>query len=135
MPLIRALLLIIVLFVSTRANAADLLAVLELPTGDADQRVLAQLSDKLREGALDTIRSASADIDVITRESMIAILNDMGNKAAFTARRDSGRFNESAGSVPESDPGEQRQRAGVWQQRRRQCHWRILWWSADGCLW
>ena len=54
------------------------LAVLELSGDAAPTTVLQQLSDKLRVGALEAIRAGGSELEIMTRESMAAILGDMG---------------------------------------------------------
>jgi hypothetical protein len=77
MQTLRTIFLTLLILLPTSANAARL-AVLEINDLDIEQKVLAQISDGLREGALDTIRGSDADITVMTRESMNVMLNDMG---------------------------------------------------------
>ena len=60
------------------ASATERLAVLELSGDAAPTTVMQQLSDKLRAGALEAIRAGGSDLEIMTRESMAAILGDMG---------------------------------------------------------
>lgn len=58
------------------SGKAKLLAVLEFKGKNLDRDVLDTLSDEVRGGALDGIQGRA--VDVITRESMLAIQKDMG---------------------------------------------------------
>ena len=78
----RLLWLTLLCVVALHARAAERLAVLELTGSAASEEVMVQLSDKLRSGALDVARSSDLDLDIMTRESMAAILDDMGIDAA-----------------------------------------------------
>ena len=60
------------------ASATERLAVLELSGDAAPTTVMQQLSDKLRAGALEAIRAGGSELEIMTRESMAAILGDMG---------------------------------------------------------
>jgi formylglycine-generating enzyme len=73
-PLIALMVLVFALM--TPAYATERLAVLELTGDAAPDEVMYQLSDSLRAGALEAL--AGSDIDVMTRESIAAILGDMG---------------------------------------------------------
>ena len=64
------------------ATAADRLAVLELSGSAASAEVMEQLSDKLRSGALEAAQASDIGLEIMTRESMAAILDDMGIDAA-----------------------------------------------------
>ena len=77
-PLHRLIWLALLCVVALPARAADRLAVLELTGEDASAAVLLQLSDKLRSGALQAAQTADLDLEIMTRESMAAILGDMG---------------------------------------------------------
>jgi hypothetical protein len=77
MQTLRTLFLTLLILLPASADAARL-AVLEINDLEIEQKVLAQISDGLREGALDTIRGSDADISVMTRESMLMMLDDMG---------------------------------------------------------
>ena len=46
--------------------------------GPNGSTIMQQLSDKLRTGALEAIRAGGSDLEIMTRESMAAILGDMG---------------------------------------------------------
>ena len=76
MPQLRALLLTLLILLPTSAQAARL-AVLEIRTG-ASQEVLAELSDSLRIGALEAVRSSEEEIIIMTRESTEMILREQG---------------------------------------------------------
>ena len=74
----RALSLWLLTAFLTLASATERLAVLELSGEAAPVAVMQQLSDKLRAGALEAIRTADSELEIMTRESMAAILGDMG---------------------------------------------------------
>jgi hypothetical protein len=65
------------------SKAGGRLAVLEITAVELKPQILVQISDGLREGALDTIRSAHAGITMMTRESMLMNFNDMGIDPSF----------------------------------------------------
>jgi TPR repeat protein len=77
MQFLRSLLLTLLILLPSYADAARL-AVLEINDLEIEQKILAQISDGLRAGALDAIRGSDAAISVMTRESMLMMLNDMG---------------------------------------------------------
>ena len=62
------------------ASATERLAVLELSGDAAPKEIMHQLSDSLRAGALNAL--AGTEIGVMTRESIAAILSDMGLDSA-----------------------------------------------------
>lgn len=64
--------------VALPATAADRLAVLELSGSSAEAEVMLELSDKLRSGALEATQSSDLELEIMTRESMAAMLGDMG---------------------------------------------------------